>query len=144
MGNAPQPIGAGNSSESLLNQSLLNQLNQLRIERDRALEDVAKWRRRYDVEAQQRRAESELADKTIRELRAEVFQLCQLGPAIRTAAPLKDGESDGAVGRLKIELAELQQERNQFADAFAQEQQQHAKTRESLITALGEVLQRGK
>jgi hypothetical protein len=135
MGDASQPIGVSNSSD---------QLNQLRVERDRALEDAAKWRRRYEVEAQQRRAETELAEKTIRELRAELFQLCQIGPAVRSAAPLREGESDGVLGRLSAELAELQQERNRLAEAFAQEQQQHAKTRESLITAIGEVMQRGK
>jgi hypothetical protein len=136
MGNASQPTGAGNSAEI--------RLHQLRVERDRALEDLAKWRRRYDVEAQQRRAEAEGAEKTIRELRAEIFQLCQLGPTVRSAAPLKESEADSAAGRLKIALAELQQERNQLAAALAQEQQQHNKTRESLITALGEVLHRSK
>jgi predicted nucleic acid-binding Zn-ribbon protein len=136
MGNTSQLNGASNPWES--------QLNQLRVERDHALEDVAKWRRRYDVEAQQRRAESELAEKTIRALRAEVFQLCQLGPAVRSAPTLKDGESDGVLGRLRVELAELQQERDRLMDTLAQEQQQHTKTRENLITALGEVMQRGK
>jgi hypothetical protein len=138
MGHAAQPVGAGHSAEI--------QLNQLKIERerDRALEDAAKWRRRYDVEAQQRRAESEVAEKTIRDLRAEIFQLCQLGPAVRSAAPPKDSEADSALGRLKTALAELQQERNQLAEALAQEQQQHHKTRENLITSLGEVMQRSK
>lgn len=136
MGNASQPFGAGHSAEILL--------NQLRIERDRALDDAAKWRRRYDVEAQQRRAEAETAEKTIRDLRSEIFQLCQLGPAVRSALPPKEGEADSAVGRLKTALAELQQERNQLAEALAQEQHQHNKTRENLITSLGEVMQRSK
>jgi hypothetical protein len=136
MGNASQPAGAGHSAEI--------QLNQLRIERDRALEDAAKWRRRYDIEAQQRRAEAEATEKTIRDLRSEIFQLCQLGPAVRSAAPPKEGEGDSTVERLRIALAELQQERNQLADALAQEQQQHNKTRENLITSLGEVMQRSK
>jgi DNA-binding helix-hairpin-helix protein with protein kinase domain len=135
MGDASQFIGASYS---------LDQFNRLKVERDRALEDVAKWRRRYDVEAQQRRAEAEVADKTIRELRAEISQLCQLGPAIRSATSIKDDKDDSIAGRLKIALAELQQEHNQLADALAQEQQQHTKTRESLITALGEVLHRSK
>jgi chromosome segregation ATPase len=135
MGEASQPIGASNSSD---------QLNRLRMERDHALEDAAKWRRRYDVEAQQRRAEAEVADKTIRELRAEISQLCQIGPVVRPKTSLRENGVDGEAGRLKIALAELQQEHNQLANALAQEQQQHNKTRESLITALGEVMQRGK
>jgi hypothetical protein len=137
MGHASQPVGAGHSAEI--------QLNQLKIECDRALEDAAKWRQRYDVEAQQRRVEAEVAEKTIRELRAEIFQLCQLGPAVRSAAPLKKSEADDStLGRLKTALAELQQERNQLAEALAQEEQQHHKTRENLITSLGEVMQRNK
>jgi hypothetical protein len=135
MENSSQPIGVSDSLES--------QLNRLRVERDRALEEAAKWRRRYDVEAQQRRAESELAEKTIRALRAEVFQLCQLGPAVRSVPALQDGESDGVLGRLRVEFAALQQERDRLMAALAQEQQQHTKTRENLITALGEVMQRG-
>jgi hypothetical protein len=135
MGDAAQSIGASYSSD---------QLNRLKVERDHALEDVLKWRRRYDVEAQQRRAEAEVAEKTIRELRSEIFQLCQLGPTVRSAAPLKEDEANSAVGQLKLALSELQQERNQLAAALAQEQQQHRKTRESLITALGEVLHRSK
>jgi chorismate mutase len=136
MGNASQPVGVGHSAEI--------QLNQLKIERDRALEDAAKWRRRYDVEAQQRRAEAEATEKTIRDLRLEISQLCQLGPAVRSAVPPREGEADTTVGRLKIALAELQQERNQLAKALAQERQQHNKTRENLITSLGEVMQRSK
>jgi hypothetical protein len=135
MGDILQPVGASYSSD---------RLNQLKADRDRALEDAAKWRRRYDVEAQQRRSESEVAEKTIRELRAEIFQLCQLGPAVRSAELIKEGESDSITGRLKIALSGVQQERNQLAAALAQEQQQHTKTRENLITALGEVMQRGK
>ncbi len=137
MRNASQPFGTGHSAEI--------QLNQLKIERDRALEDAAKWRRRYDVEAQQRRAEAEATERTIRDLRSEISQLCQLGPAVRSAVPPKEGESDSTtVGRLKIALAELQQERNHLAEALAQERQQHNKTRENLITSLGEVMQRSK
>ncbi len=135
MGDVLQPIEASYSSDGL---------NRLKADRDRALEDAAKWRRRYDVEAQQRRAESEVAEKTVRELRAEIFQLCQLGPTVRSAEPIKEGESDSVAGRLKIALSALQQERDRLAAALAQEQQQHTKTRENLITALGEVMQRGK
>ncbi len=135
MGDPSQPIETNHSS---------NQLNRLKMERDRAFEDAAKWRRRYDIEAQQRRTEAEVAEKTIRELRSEVLQLCQLGPTVRSVMPDKRNEADSAVERLNIALSELQQERNQLAEALAQEQQQHNKTRENLITALGEVMQRSK
>ena len=118
----------------------------LRQERDRALEDALKWRRRYEIEAQQRRTEAETADRTIRNLRAEVQQLCQTGYAV--ARPVLTAiSSDFSVSdqqHITLELARLAQSRDELAEALAQEQQQHAKTRENLISALGEALQRGK
>ena len=115
------------------------QCSQLKAERDRALEATAKWRRFYEVEAQQRRLEAEVAEKTISDLRAELLQLCQLGPTVRSAT-LQRGEG-GISGRLRIEVAELQRERDRLAHELALEQQQHARTRENLVTALGDVLQ---
>jgi hypothetical protein len=118
----------------------------LQQERDRALEDAVKWRRRYEIEAQQRRTEAEVADRTIRNLRAEVQQLCHRGSAVArppvTAIPSDDSTHDGQ--NILPELARLAQSRDELAEALAQEQQQHAKTRENLISALGEALQRGK
>jgi hypothetical protein len=117
-------------------------------ERDRALEDATRWRQRYETEAQQRRTETEWADKTIRNLRAEVQQLSQQGqPAVRLAVPSLPARA--AVGNdrqnnITAELTRLAQARDELALALAQEQQQHVKTRENLISALGEALQRGK
>jgi hypothetical protein len=119
-------------------------------ERDRALEDATRWRQRYETEAQQRRTETEWADKTIRNLRAEVQQLSQQSqPAVRLAVPSLP--SRAAVGNdqqnninITAELTRLAQARDELALALAQEQQQHVKTRENLISALGEALQRGK
>ncbi len=118
----------------------------LRQERDRALEDALKWRRRYEIEAQQRRTEAETADRTIRNLRAEVQQLCQMGFAVvrPVVAPISSDSSVSDHQYSTLELARLAQSRDELAEALAQEQQQHAKTRENLISALGEALQRGK
>jgi hypothetical protein len=118
----------------------------LRQERDRALEDALKWRRRYEIEAQQRRTEAEAADLTIRNLRAEVQQLCRADSsvvrAVVTSTPSDFSGNDKQ--NITLELARLAQSRDELAEALAQEQQQHAKTRENLISALGEALQRGK
>jgi hypothetical protein len=124
----------------------LELIETLRKERDRALEDAAKWRQRYETEAQQRRTETELADKTIRNLRAEVQQLSQMGqtaarPTVPSLPSVTVGNDKQSVA---TELARLAQARDELALALAQEQQQHAKTRENLISALGEALQRGK
>jgi hypothetical protein len=127
-------------------QPSLELIETLRKERDRALEDAARWRQRYETEAQQRRTETEMADKTIRNLRTEVQQLCQMGQV--TVRPVVPSLPSAALGNdkqnLTTELARLAQSRDELALALAQEQQQHAKTRENLISALGEALQRGK
>ena len=129
-----------------LRQPSADAVETLMRERDRALEDAARWRQRYETEAQQRRTETEWADKTIRNLRAEVQQLSQQGqPAVRSAMlslpPRAVGNDPQSI---TAELARLAQARDELALALAQEQQQHAKTRENLISALGEALQRGK
>ncbi len=118
----------------------------LRQERDRALEDALKWRRRYEIEAQQRRTEAETADRTICNLRAEVQQLCQMGSAMVRPAltSIPSGSSVNDQQNITFELAKIAQSRDELAEALAQEQRQHAKTRENLISALGEALQRGK
>jgi hypothetical protein len=123
----------------------------LRQERDRALEDAARWRQRYETEAQQRRTEAEASDATISRLRTEVQQLCQTSQAtVRSvapsfpAAPAASDSSSSNKQNIAIELAQLAQARDELALALSQEQQRHAKTRENLISALGEALQRGK
>ena len=127
-------------------QQTSSELETLRKERDRALDDAAKWRQRYETEAQQRRTETELADKTIRDLRTEVQQLCQLGQTV--VRPVASSLPPVAVGNDKqnvaTELSRLALARDELALALAQEQQHHARTRENLISALGEALQRGK
>jgi hypothetical protein len=118
----------------------------LRLERDRALEDALKWRRRYEIEAQQRRTESETADRTICNLRAEVQQLCRSDSSVvrSVVTSTPSGSSVSDQQNITFELARLAQSRDELAEALAQEQQQHAKTRENLISALGEALHRGK
>jgi predicted RNase H-like nuclease (RuvC/YqgF family) len=127
-------------------QPSLELIETLRKERDRALKDAAGWRQRYETEAQQRRTEIEAADKTIHNLRAEVQQLSQMGQAtVRPIIPsLPSAPWGNNKQNLASELARLAQARDELALALAQEQQQHAKTRENLISALGEALQRGK
>jgi hypothetical protein len=124
----------------------LELIETLRKERDRALEDAARWRQRYETEAQQRRTEIEAADKTIHNLRVEVQQLSQMGQAtVRAVVPsLPSVPLGNDKQALAAELARLAQARDELALALAQEQQQHAKTRENLISALGEALGRGK
>ncbi|MGB7414754.1 MAG: hypothetical protein WA902_11160 [Thermosynechococcaceae cyanobacterium] len=89
------------------------------------------WRRRYEVEAQQRRKEYAIAQGTIKKLRAEVQQLCRLKP--NAAASLPPSRSTAS-------LQALEAERDQLAQALAQEQEAHARTRDNLISALSDAM----
>jgi DNA-binding helix-hairpin-helix protein with protein kinase domain len=106
-----------------------------------ALSEADKWRRRYEVEAQQRRKEYAIAQKTIQQLRAEVQQLCQLRPST-TALPPSHNQQPGLT--LQEALTQAETERDQLAAALAQEQEAHARTRDNLIGALSDAIGSGR
>ncbi len=97
--------------------------------------EADKWRRRYEVEAQQRRKEYEIAQETIQQLRAEVQQLCQLRPNV-VALPASREQP----ATLQAALTKVEAERDQLAEALAQEQEAHARTRDNLIGALSDAI----
>ncbi|MGF1603292.1 MAG: hypothetical protein ACFCU8_14955 [Thermosynechococcaceae cyanobacterium] len=96
--------------------------------------EAEKWRRRYEVEAQQRRKEYAIAQETIQKLRAEVQQLCQLKP--QAAAALLPSHSMASSQALEAE-------RDRLAEALIQEQEAHARTRDNLISALSDAIDLG-
>jgi hypothetical protein len=106
-----------------------------------ALSEADKWRHRYEVEAQQRRKEHAIAQKTIQQLRAEVQQLCQLRPSA-TALPPSSKQQPSAT--LQAALTQAETERDQLAAALAQEQAAHARTRDNLIGALSDAIGSGR
>ena len=92
-------------------------------ERDLAIAEAAQWKQRYETEAQQRRVERSQLSEPMPALEPEQAQ------AQETGEP-------------NDELSALIQERDQLRLALEQEQENHRKTRASLITALGDALQR--
>ncbi|WP_146242380.1 hypothetical protein [Acaryochloris thomasi] len=99
--------------------------------------EADKWRHRYEVEAQQRRKEYAIAQKTIQQLRAEVQQLCQLRPKTPALPP-----SNQQPATLQTALTQAEAERDRLAKALVQEQEAHAKTRNNLIGALSDAMGR--
>lgn len=92
-------------------------------ERDLAYAEAAHWKKCYEAEAHQRRIERSQLDESIQALEPN---------------PIREVEADEP----SDELAILVQERDQWRLALEQEKENHRKTRESLITALGDALHR--
>ena len=99
------------------------------------LSEADKWRRRYEVEAQQRRKEYAIAQQTIQQLRAEVQQLCQLRPNAPVLSPASQPPAT-----LQTALTQVEAERDRLVEALAQEQEAHARTRDNLIGALSDAM----
>ncbi len=112
-------------------------------ERDQAQASAKRWRRLYETEAQQRQQEAQIAEQTIQSLRAEIQQLCQFSSGPQVSLP-PSGQGavvmSNSVPHLHNQLADLVAERDQLLQALEQEQNNHAKTRENLISALGDAL----
>lgn len=122
---------------------LHQQLEAIRDERDQAQADAKRWRRLYEVEAQQRQKDAEIADQTIQSLRAEIQHLCQFSAKGASMPALSPGQSvvaSHSVDHLRNQIADLMAERDQLLQALTQEQSNHAQTRENLISALGDAL----
>jgi DNA repair exonuclease SbcCD ATPase subunit len=114
------------------------------------------WRQLYNTEAQQRRAEADVQQTQIQQLHAQIQQL-QSRPKQGNAEVLDAVANEVEqlpTDRLKpklidrtIECERLRQEVAALQDALQAEQENHAKTRTSLTTALGDtvsLLSKGK
>lgn len=109
-------------------------------ERDQAQASAKRWRRLYEVEAQQRQKESEVAEQTIQSLRAEVQRLCQFAGGAPMLMPSSGESKGGSSTHLHNQMADLMAERDQLLQALEQEKQSHEKTKQNLISALGDAL----
>ncbi|NJK30801.1 MAG: hypothetical protein HC940_11980 [Acaryochloris sp. SU_5_25] len=127
------------------NAEVQQQLEAAWRERDQAQESAHRWRRLYEVEAQQRQKEAEIAEATIKALRAEIQHLCHFSaqgaplPISALGEALTPGASN-SVDYLRHQIRDLMAERDQLVQSLAQERQKHAQTRENLISALGDAL----
>ncbi|MEW5858106.1 MAG: hypothetical protein AB1861_12090 [Cyanobacteriota bacterium] len=128
--------------------TLKQQVAELERDRDTALESAANWRQLYTTEAQQRRTEAKLAQQQIEKLKSQLRQL--------QSSPQPTTEDDpGAVEMIRAEVEQLENledlkaklteamvERDRLAQALKSEQTNHAQTRRSLTTAIGDTLDR--
>ncbi|MEM9004295.1 MAG: hypothetical protein AAGE59_12330 [Cyanobacteria bacterium P01_F01_bin.86] len=126
--------------------TLQQQLAAIRQERDQAYKSAANWRQRYDAEAKQRREDVEQLQLTVKTLRTELATL---------QAPQKDSvsaellthplEEDAdasldTVEGLRTQLVKALQQCDRLQKGLDAERADHAETRKSLTTALGEAI----
>ena len=127
-------------------QQLHLELDAARKARDQAQIHAVKWRQRYELEAQQRRQDAEITQKTIHALRLEVQQLCQLRPQDQSFPALTPAAKGGVKDRLlsleelRTQLATVTAERDQLTQALTAEKENHANTRANLINALNDAM----
>lgn len=109
-------------------------------ERDLARQAEQNWRTRYEIEAQQRRAEAVIAQQAITHLKAEVQRLTQLNqqqPVVSSIPVLPQASASAqTLVDLQAKLVQVSQERDQLRQLLKAEQANHAKTRASLTTTL--------
>jgi chromosome segregation ATPase len=124
---------------------LKQQLAEQQRELDTANESAANWRQRYTTEAEQRRTDTRLAQQQIDTLKAQIREL---------QTPLRQGSDDPAlleavqqqveqlqtVEALKAKLQEVLMERDRLLEALKAEQTNHAQTRKSLTTVIGDTI----
>ncbi len=126
-------------------QTLKQQLSQLQKERDEAWESAEKWRKLYNTEAEQRRTDAQLSKQAIASLKAEIQRMqgieeTQLNDAAVITAMQQELAQIKTVDDLKAKLISFMKERDRLQQALKTEQENHAQTRKSLTTALGDAI----
>ena len=124
-------------------QSLTQQMTKFQRERDEAWESSQKWRQLYNTEAEQRRADAKLHQEAIASIKAEVQKFsgvnAEPGTDITTAIQQEIAQFN-SIEELQTQLIEIIQERDCLLQALKLEQENHAQTRKSLTTALGDAI----
>jgi len=126
-------------------ETLQEKTSHLQSERDAAWESSEKWRKLYNIEAEQRRTDSQLAQQAIYLLKAQIQELQGIEDGIITDGTLtkaiqKQIEQLNTVDELKAKLVVVIKERDRLQQALKTEQENHALTRNSLTTALGDAI----
>jgi chromosome segregation ATPase len=126
--------------------ALKQQLAETISDRDTAYESADNWRQLYNTEAQQRRTEARLAQQQVETFKAQIRQL--QGESSRLKAD--DPEAASAmeqelakmesVEELRTNLKDIMVERDRLLDALKTEQTNHAQTRKSLTTVIGDTI----
>ncbi|NDJ19213.1 hypothetical protein [Myxacorys almedinensis] len=131
-------------------QDLKRQLQKAQQAEASAHASADNWRKRYEIEAHQRRAEAESAVQPLVAAQPATSPL----PPETSAKPTSDGIVDAlrsdieqkiehldTVAALKATLIEIWAERDRLADDFKTEQLSHAQTRKDLSMALGDAVE---
>jgi hypothetical protein len=126
-------------------QTLKQQLIEQQQERDAAWESAEKWRKLYNTEAEQRRTDADFFRQTIASLKTEIQQLKgidgQTLPDAKTSVGVQQELSQiRSVEDLKAKLVDVIKERDRLRQALKTEQENHAQSRKSLTTALGDAI----
>jgi DNA repair exonuclease SbcCD ATPase subunit len=126
--------------------ALKQQLAETISDRDTAYESADNWRQLYNTEAQQRRTEARLAQQQVETLKAELRQ--RQGESSQLKAD--DPEAASAIEQelakmqtveeLRTKLKDIMVERDRLLDALKTEQTNHAQTRKSLTTVIGDTI----
>jgi uncharacterized coiled-coil DUF342 family protein len=126
-------------------QTIKEQMAELQHERDAAWESAQKWRQLYNTEAEQRRTDAQLSQQAIASLKADLHKLKgieaeTLAAGTSVTAIQEEIEQLKSVEDLQAKLIAVIKERDRFFQALKTEQDNHAQTRNSLTTALGDAI----
>ncbi len=126
-------------------QSLKQRVAELQKERDTGWESAEKWRKLYNTEAEQRRVDTQLSQQAIASLKAEIqklqgSELPQLHDTAAATAIQLEIEQLKSVEELQTKLIAVLKERDRLLSLLKTEQDNHAQTRKSLTTALGDAI----
>jgi chromosome segregation ATPase len=126
--------------------TLKQQLADSISDRNAAYESADNWRQLYANEAQQRRTEAKLAQQQIDALKAEIRQLQGESPPLKADDPEAASAIEQELAKLetveelKAKLKEVLVERDRLMDALKTEQTNHAQTRKSLTSVIGDTI----
>lgn len=124
---------------------LREQLAEMLRDRNAALDSAAQWSQLYNREAEQRRAETKTSQQTIDALKREIEHLKanlleKPDEGVDLSAISSAVKQINTVEELQEKLIEALLDRDRLVEAFKAEQISHARTRQSLTTALGDTI----
>lgn len=124
--------------------ALKEQVSDLQQRHDQAWQSSQKWRQLYNTESEQRRTDAKMYQQAIASLKAELQQLQGINAENFTEAISTEIQPEvvelTSVEELKTQLATVMKERDRLIQSLKTEQENHAQTRNSLTTALGDAI----
>ncbi len=126
--------------------ALKQQVAELQAERDAGWNSAEKWQKLYNTEAEQRRTDAKMSKDAIASLKVEIQKLSFIeSPQLNDTTPTvihPEIELLKSVEELKAKLIVVMKERDRLLSLLKTEQDNHAQTRKSLTSALGDAIDR--